>query len=169
MGFIFLMRTAPYRFNRLLVFLHPETDPMGIGFQIKQALIAVGSGGILGLGLGMSRQKFGFLPQPIGDAIFAVFTEETGFIGALILISLFLVFAWRGLKIVKNSADKFSGLLALGITSWIIIQAFVNIGSMIGILPLSGIPLPFISYGGSHILAEMIAIGLLLNISKNKV
>lgn len=166
-GFFYIMRTAPYRFNRLLVFLHPETDPMGIGFQIKQALIAVGSGGILGLGLGMSRQKFGFLPQPIGDAIFAVFTEETGFIGAIILISLFLVFAWRGLKIVKSSTDKFPSLLALGITFWIISQAFINIGSMIGILPLSGIPLPFISYGGSHILAEIISIGILLNISKN--
>jgi cell division protein FtsW len=166
-GLIYLMRTAPYRFNRLLVFLHPETDPMGIGFQIKQALIAVGSGGILGLGLGMSRQKFGFLPQPIGDAIFAVFTEETGFVGALILISLFLIFAWRVLKIAKTSANKFPGLLALGITAWIISQAFLNIGSMIGILPLSGIPLPFISYGGSHILAELIGVGILLNISKN--
>jgi len=166
-GLIYLIKTAPYRFNRILVFLHPETDPMGIGFQIKQALIAVGSGGILGLGLGMSRQKFGFLPQPIGDAIFAVFSEETGFIGALILISIFLVFAWRGLKIAKASADKFPGLLALGITSWIIIQAFVNIGSMIGILPLTGIPLPFISYGGSHTLAELIGLGILLNISKN--
>jgi cell division protein FtsW len=165
-GLIFLIQTAPYRLHRFLVFLHPETEPMGIGYQIKQALIAVGSGGILGLGLGMSRQKFGFLPQPIGDAIFAVFAEETGFLGTLILIFLFLIFAWRGFKIIKGAPDKFSSLLSLGIISWLLLQTFVNIGSMIGILPLTGIPLPFISYGGSHLIAELMGLGLLLNISK---
>jgi len=166
-GFLYLIYSATYRFHRLTVLLQPATDPMGIGYQIKQSLIAVGSGGILGLGLGMSRQKFGFLPEPIGDAVFAVFSEETGFLGALILISLFLIFAWRGFKIIKAASDKFSGLLALGIIFWISSQAFINIGSMIGILPLTGIPLPFISYGGSHIVAELIGLGILLNISKN--
>jgi len=165
-GLLSLIKLAPYRFARLLVFLKPEIDPMGIGYQLKQALIAVGSGGIFGLGLGMSRQKFGFLPQSISDSIFAIFSEETGFIGSLILITLFLIFLWRGFRIGKITQDRFSQLTALGITSWIIIQAFVNIGSMIGILPLTGIPLPFISYGGSALVAELVGIGILLNISK---
>jgi len=163
-----LTKLAPYRAARLLVFLKPETDPMGIGYQIKQSLIAVGSGGILGLGLGMSRQKFGFLPGSVSDSIFAIFSEETGLIGCLILISLFLIFLWRGFKIAKECKDKFSQLTALGISSWIILQAFVNIGSMIGILPLTGIPLPFISYGGSALITELIGVGILLNISKQK-
>lgn len=165
-GLFALIKLAPYRMERLLVFLRPETDPMGIGYQIKQALIAIGSGGITGLGLGMSWQKFGFLPGAISDSIFAILAEETGFIGSLILISLFLIFLWRGFKIGRLSGDKFSQLAALGITSWIIIQAFINIGSMIGILPLTGIPLPFISYGGSALISELIGVGILLNISK---
>jgi len=114
----------------------------------------------------MSRQKFGFLPQPISDSIFAIFAEESGFIGATILIFLFLILAWRGIEISKKIKEKFPKLLALSITSWFLIQAFTNIGSMIGILPLTGIPLPFISYGGSHIISELIGLGILLNISK---
>jgi cell division protein FtsW len=165
---LILIKIAPYRLSRLSVFLKPETDPMGIGYQIKQALIAIGSGGIFGLGLGrMSGQKFGFLPQTISDSIFAVLGEETGFIGGLILISLFLLFFWRAFKISKETPDKFSQLLSLGIGIWILIQTFVNIGGMTGILPLSGVPLPFISYGGSHLIAELIGVGILLNISKN--
>lgn len=166
-GLASLTKIAPYRLNRLLVFIKPDIDPMGMGYQIKQSLIAVGSGGITGLGLGMSAQKFGFLPQPMSDSIFAIFAEETGLIGGLILIFLFLIFAWRGFKISKNTGDKFLQLTCLGITSWIVIQAFVNIGSMIGILPLTGIPLPFISYGGSALVAELIGVGILLNISKS--
>jgi len=167
-GFLVLVGIAPYRFNRILVFLNPELDPMGIGYQIKQALIAIGSGGILGSGLGLSLQKFGFLPIPqsISDSIFAIFAEETGFIGSFILVLLYLVFFWRGLKIGEQSADKFSKFCAFGITFWITLQAFVNIGSMIGILPLTGIPLPFISYGGSALISELIGVGILLNISK---
>jgi len=166
-GLFTLIKIAPYRFARFSVFLNPETDPLGIGYQIKQALIAVGSGGILGLGLGLSRQKFGFLPQSIGDSIFAIFAEEGGFIGAIILISLFLIFLWRGFRISKKSQEKFTQLTALGISLWIGIQAFVNMASMIGILPLTGIPLPFISYGGSHVITELIGVGILLNISKS--
>ena len=164
-----IIKLAPYRAARLLVYFNPETDPMGIGYQIKQALIAIGSGGIfgLGLGLGMFRQTFGFLPGLISDSIFAIFAEETGFLGSSILIFLFLLFLWRGFKIGKVGEDKFSKLLALGITSRIIIQAFTNIGSMIGILPLTGIPLPFISYGGSALISELIGVGILLNISKS--
>jgi cell division protein FtsW len=166
-GLFSLIKLAPYRAARILVFLKPETDPMGIGYQIKQALIAVGSGGIFGLGLGMSGQKPGFLPQSISDSIFAIMAEETGFIGSLILISLFLMFLWRGFKIGKGRENKFSQLLAIGISSWIVIQAFVNVGSMIGLLPLTGIPLPFISYGGSALVTELTGVGILLNISKN--
>lgn len=165
-GLIVLIKLAPYRLNRLLVFLKPGTDPMGIGYQVKQALIAVGSGGILGVGLGMSRQKFGFLPQSIGDSIFAIFGEETGFIGAFILISLFVMLAWRGFKIARNSQDKFTQLLASGITFWIVLQAFINIGAAVAILPLTGIPLPFTSYGGTALVNELFAMGILLNISK---
>lgn len=167
-GVFILILAAPYRWQRLSVFLHPNIDPLGIGYQLKQSLIAVGSGGIYGLGLGMSRQKFGFLPHPITDSIFAVFSEEMGFVGAVILISLFIVFLIKGFKIANKSENQFHFLLAAGITSWIVLQAFVNISSMIGIFPLSGIPLPFISYGGSHLIAELVGTGILLNISKNK-
>jgi cell division protein FtsW len=166
-GLLVLIKVASYRMNRLLVFLKPETDPLGIGYQIKQALIAAGSGGIFGLGLGMSRQKFGFLPQTMSDSIFAVFSEEMGFIGAFFLIFLFLFFLWRGFEISKKTKNKFAQLLSLGITSWIVLQAFIHIGSMIGILPLTGSPLSFISYGGSHLIAELAGVGILLNISKN--
>ena len=163
-----LIKIAPYRANRLLVFFNPEIDPMGIGYQVKQALISVGSGGILGVGLGMSVQKFafGFLPHSISDSIFAVFSEETGFLGASILILLFLIFFWHGFKIARESQDKFSQLTAIGITCWITIQTFVNIGSMIGVLPLTGVPLPFISYGGSALISKLIGVGILLNISR---
>lgn len=162
-----LIKIAPYRLSRLLVFLNPAADPMGVGYQIKQALISTGSGGVGGVGLGLGAQKFGFLPQPMSDSIFAVFAEETGFLGSLILILLFLVFFWRGWKIAKKAEDRFSQLVAAGISFWILIQAFINIGSMIGILPLTGIPLPFLAYGGSALVAELIGVGILLNISRN--
>jgi len=165
-GILGLIKIAPYRMKRILVFLNPGTDPMGMGYQLKQILIAVGSGGIFGLGLNMSVQKFGWIPQTMSDSIFAIFAEETGFVGSMVLIFLFLLLLWRGLRIAKMSHDKFSQLLAIGISCWICIQAFINIGAMIGILPLTGIPLPFISYGGSHIIAELVGIGILLNISK---
>ncbi len=166
-GLVTLINVRAYRFSRLLVFWKPEIDPQGIGYQIKQALIAVGSGGIWGKGIGMSIQKFGFLPHSMSDSIFAVFAEETGFAGTLILIFLFIIFLWRGLKISKLSDDKFCRLTAIGISSWIVFQAFFNIGSTVGILPLAGIPLPFISYGGSHLVTELIGVGILLNISKH--
>jgi len=166
-GLSALIKIAPYRLNRLLVFLNPEVDPMGIGYQIKQAIIAVGSGGIFGQGLGMSSLRFGFLPHSMSDAIFAIFAEEAGFVGAAILILLFLIFLWRGFKIAKISQDKFSQLSALGITAWICLQGFINIASMIEILPLSGTPLPFVSYGGSALISELIGVGILLNISRS--
>ncbi len=166
-GLLTLIRLEQYRFSRFLVFLEPETDPLGIGFQMKQALIAIGSGGIFGRGWGMSSQKFGFLPQAMSDSTFAIFAEETGLIGSVLLVLVFVMFLWRGLRISKLANDKFSQLVALGITFWIVTQTFINISSITGILPLTGTPLPFISYGGSHLVAELIGIGILLNISKN--
>ncbi len=166
-GALFLVIKEPYRFERLLIFLHPETDPLGMGLQLKQSLIAIGSGGFFGKGLGMSTQKFGFLPQAMSDSIFAILGEETGILGCIILVALFLLFLYIGFKIAQSSEDKFAKLTAIGITTWIVFQAFINIASCIGLFPLSGIPLPFFSYGGSHIVAEMIGVGLLLNISKN--
>jgi cell division protein FtsW len=165
-GLFILIKIAPYRLNRILVFLRPDTQPLGIGYQFKQSLTAIGSGRIFGQGLGLSIQKFSFLPRPMTDTIFAVFCEETGFIGACLLVLLFLIFMWQGLKIAKKTNDDFLKLMTVGIVSWITSQAFINIGAIIGILPLTGIPLPLISYGSSHLLIELIALGLLLNISK---
>lgn len=164
---IILVKFKPYRFERFLIFLHPEKDPLGIGMQLKQSLIALGSGGIFGKGIGMSTQKFGFLPQAMSDSMFAIIGEETGIIGCLVLVLLFFFFFWFAMKIAKSSSDNFSKLTAMGITVWITLQAFINIASTMGIFPISGIPLPFFSYGGSHMVSEMIGIGLLLNISKN--
>ncbi len=158
---------ASYRMERILVFLKPESDPMGIGYQVKQALIAVGSGGIFGLGLGMSQQKFGFLPASMTDSMFAIVAKETGFLGCFVLIVIFLTFFWRGFKIGKNTQDNFLKFSAFGIASWILVQTLINISSMIGLFPLAGIPLPFFSYGGSAIIMELIGVGILLNISKH--
>ena len=166
--FAVIMFFSPHANNRINLFLNPEHDPMGLGYQTRQASIAIGSGGFFGLGLGMSKQKLGFLPETMSDTIFATLAEETGFAGSFILLSLFISFLFVGFKISKNSADKFNSLVAAGITGWIIIQAFVNMGAMLKLAPLTGIALPFISYGGSHIIAELIAVGLLLNISKNR-
>ena len=168
---LLLIYIAPYRLERLITLLRPETiDPLGKGYQIRQSLIAIGSGKIWGIegifSLGMSRQKFGFLPHSISDSIFAIIGEEFGFIGCLALVSLFILFFWRGIRIAKNCSDKFLSFVAFGFSTLIIVQAFVNIGSMIGILPLTGVPLPFISYGRSHLVAELIGIGIILNVSK---
>lgn len=165
-GLIGLIYLAPYRMDRFITFLNPNSDPMGKGYQISQSLIAVGSGGIFGRGLGMSGQKYGFLPGSMADSVFAIFSEETGFIGSIFLVSLFICLLWRGLKIAKGSNDLFAKLCAIGISSWIAIQAAINICSMLNLLPLTGIPLPFISYGGSAMIAEMAGVGIVLNISR---
>ncbi len=165
-GLLIFVGISPYRRERIMVFFNPEIDSLGSGYQTNQALIAIGSGGLLGVGPGMSQQKFSRLPHPGSDSIFAILAEETGFVGAVVLILLFALFLWRGYKIGIKSTDTFSKLTALGITSWILIQTFVNIGAMIKFLPITGIPLPFISYGGSAMLVELAAIGILLNISK---
>jgi len=164
LGLVILM--APYRVSRLSVFLNPSLDPLGQGYQLKQALIGIGSGGLFGTGLGLSFQKFGVLPEPISDSIFAVFAEEVGFLGSFLLLLLFCAFAWRSFVIAKRAPDQFSYLVACGIAFWLVFQSSINIGSMLGLLPLTGIPLPFISYGGSALMSELIAVGILLNISK---
>ncbi len=161
-----LIKIAPYRMDRFLIFLKPELSPQGIGYHLQQSLIAIGSGGIKGLGLGLSRQRLGFLPRTMSDSVFSILAEEMGFIGALSLIILFLAFLIVGFKISSSTKDRFLQLTGFGITSWIVIQAFINIGAMIGIVPLTGIPLPFVSYGGSAIMVELIGVGILLNISK---
>lgn len=167
-GAALLIKIEPYRVQRLMVFLHPEADPLGIGFQLKQSILAIGSGGIFGKGLGMSTQKFGFLPQAMGDSTFAIIGEELGMIGCTIFILLFVFFFWQCIKIAKHSNDPFGKLVAVGIATWLLLQTFMNVASSLGIFPLAGIPLPFFSYGGSHIITELAAIGLLLNISKNR-
>jgi cell division protein FtsW len=164
---LFMVKFEPYRLDRWFIFLHPSADPLGKGLQPLQSLISLGSGGIFGKGLGMSTQKFGFLPQAMSDSIFAIIGEETGAIGCIALIAIFIIFFWLGIQISKNSNDRFSKMTAIGIVFWITLQAFINISSVSGIFPLAGIPLPFFSYGGSHIIVEAIGIGLLLNISKN--
>lgn len=165
-GLLLLIYVAPYRINRLAVFLDPALDPLGKGFQAKQALISIGSGGVTGVGAGMSMQKFGTLPEPISDSIFAIFSEEMGFIGGVLLLSLFLAFGARALALSLKVPDEFSRLAMVGIAAWFCVQAFVNIGSMIGLIPLTGVPLPFFSYGGTALMTELAAIGLVLNISK---
>jgi cell division protein FtsW len=164
--FLLLINTASYRLSRIIVYLHPELDPQGIGYQINQALLAVGTGGVWGLGFGRSRQKYEYLPEPIGDSIFAVIAEELGFMRTSLVIAAFAAICWRGFAIARGAPDTFGRLLAVGITSWIGVQAFINIGSTLAITPLTGIPLPFISYGGSALVATLFATGILLNISR---
>lgn len=165
-AFLFILaKASPYRAARLTTFLHPELDPQGIGYHINQALLAIGSGGILGVGLGHSRQKFQYLPEVIGDSIFAVIGEELGFLGAAALVVLFLALIARAVRIALR-ADDFGRLLAGGIAAWLGIQVFGNIGSMVGLVPLTGITLPFISYGGSSLVVSLAAVGVLVNIDK---
>lgn len=166
-SFFILIKTESYRMNRFLVFLHPELDPRGIGYQINQALLAIGSGGLLGVGLGKSLQKFNYLPEPVGDSIFAIIGEELGLLGCSLVLILFTVVAFRGIRIVKLAPDRFSRLAATGIIAWIIIQAFVNIAAISGLMPLTGVPLPFISYGGTSVVFLLAGAGILLNISKH--
>jgi len=163
-----LVQFTPYRFERLSTFLNPDQDPLGSSYQLRQSLISLGSGGFSGKGLGMSDQKFGRLPLAMNDAMFSVIGEELGFAGCSVIVVLFCLFFWLGIRIALLSHDRFSKMAAIGITFWITLQAFINIASAIGIFPFVGIPLPFLAYGGSHLLMELIGVGILLNISKNK-
>jgi cell division protein FtsW len=157
-----------YRLARLKVFFHLEENPLGSGYQLRQQILSIGSGGLLGKGFGFSQQKFGFLPHSMSDSIYAIISEETGFIGALIVLILFGLFSWFSVKIIFQNRDLFSQLIAFGIVSWFIFQAIIHIGANLGLLPVSGIPLPFISYGGSALTAELMAVGFLFNVSRKK-
>lgn len=157
---------APYRLERITAFLDPWADPTDSGFQTIQSLYAIGSGGFAGVGLTNSKQKYFYLPEQHTDFIFAIIGEELGFIGTSLVLFLFLVFLWRGVKIALTAPDSFSCLLAIGITSMIVLQAIINIGVVTGSMPVTGITLPFISYGGSSLVWTLIGVGLLLNVSR---
>ena len=161
-----LILTSDYRRDRLFTYLEQTTDPLGKGYHIRQILYALGSGGFLGVGLGQSMQKHLFLPETATDSIFAVIAEEIGFLGASFFIFLFVFLIFRIMKISKGAPDVFGKVLAMGISGWFGAQIILNVSSMVVLVPLTGIPLPFISYGGSAIVSNLIAIGVLLNISK---
>ncbi len=161
-----LVYFTPYLQSRVKTFIDPSQDPQGSSYQIQQSLIAIGSGGIFGRGYGQSIQKFSYLPEPQGDSIFAVIGEELGFAGGVSIILLYLIFLLRGLKIANNSPDLFSRLLVSGIVILIVAQSFMNIASITGVFPLTGVPLPFMSHGGTSLMIYLIAMGIVFRISK---
>jgi cell division protein FtsW len=163
---VILALFRPYIKDRILTFVDPSRDPQGAGYQIKQSLIAIGSGGVFGRGYGQSIQKFEYLPEPIGDSVFAVYGEEFGFVGSFFLLLLFVSFTIRGYRIASRAPDLFGMLLVAGLITLIVAQTFLNIASMLGLAPLSGLPLPFISHGGTALLMTLGSIGIVLNVSK---
>jgi cell division protein FtsW len=165
-GFVALVLSAPYRIKRITSFLDPWEDPLGSGFQIIQSLYAIGPGGLFGLGLGQSRQKFFYLPEPQTDFIFAILAEELGFIGGSLVILLFGLLLWRGVRIALGAPDLYGSFLAIGIITMVAIQVMINVGVVTGLMPVTGITLPFLSYGGSSLTLMLMAIGVLLNVSR---
>jgi cell division protein FtsW len=168
LGITMLAFMRPYVRERITTFMHPEKNGQGSSYQIQQSLIAIGSGGLFGRGFGQSVQKFNFLPEPIGDSIFAVEAEEFGFAGAATLILLFVFFAVKGLMIASRVTEPFGRLVVVGIVIMITAQAFVNIGAMLGVLPLSGITLPFVSHGGTSLFITLLEVGIVLSVSKTQ-
>ena len=167
-GITGLIIAAPYRLSRILSFLNPWSDPLGSGFQIIQSLYAIGPGGLFGFGIGNSRQKHFFLPEPQTDFIFSIISEELGFIGCFSIIILFAIIAYSGFKIAKNSDDLFGKYLSFGIIFQIIFQACLNLMVVVGLIPVTGVTLPFLSYGGSSLLITLVSIGVVLNISRKQ-
>lgn len=165
-GFVGLILAAPYRLARITAFLDPWSDPLGAGYQIIQSLYAIGPGGLAGLGLGMSRQKYSYVPEPQTDFIFSILAEELGFIGGLLVLMLFLILIWRGMRVAMTIDDTFGSLLAVGIVGMVGVQVVINIGVVIGLMPVTGITLPLISYGGSSLTLMLTALGILLNLSR---
>jgi cell division protein FtsW len=165
-GAVVLAIVAPYRRDRLLAFLDPWADPQNTGYQLIQSRVAIASGGLTGRGLGASRAKWEFLPFAHTDFIFAVISEELGLVGAALVLALFVAFGVFGISVALRAPDSFGMLLAAGVTAWIMVQAFVNIGAVLGVLPITGVPLPFVSFGGSSMLVTMVAAGLLLNVAR---
>ena len=162
----FLIFHVAYRRDRILAFVNPNSDPQGKGFHIIQSLIAVSTGGLTGVGLMEGKQKLFYLPEPHTDFIFAVSAEELGLLGALLIVVLFAIFLWRGVRVALRTQDTFGRFLAVGITSMIVLQAFINISVVLGLMPTKGIPLPFVSYGGSSLFVTLGCVGVLLNITK---
>lgn len=165
-GLVLAISATPYRRDRLATFLHPEADCQNAGYQACQALIAVGSGGFMGLGLGRSVQANGYLPEAANDSIFAIYSEIFGFIGALVLLGIFIAFFSRLVSVAERAPDDFSRLLVVGVLAWLSVQSLINIGAMIGLLPLKGITLPFISYGGTSVVFVAAAVGLVFQVSR---
>jgi cell division protein FtsW len=163
---VLVVSATPYRRARLESFLHPQTNCQNGGYQACQALIAVGSGGTIGLGLGSSVQAYGYLPEAANDSIFAIYAEKFGFVGAIILLAVFMAFFTRLKSIAERLSDDFSRLLVVGVLAWLSVQTFINIGAMIGLLPLKGITLPFISYGGTSVVFAAAAVGLVFQASQ---
>lgn len=166
LGFLLLVQSSSYRFQRLLAFLNPSSDPLGIGYHVNQILISLGNGGLLGQGFGASRQKFLFLPEAHTDSIFAIIAEEFGFIGGFILIFSFFALLYSIYRISQKAPDRYGKLLAGGILAYFALQITINLSGMVNLLPLTGVPLPFISYGGSNLLVSFSLLGILLNIAK---
>ena len=166
-GIIGLILAAPYRLTRILSFLNPWQDPLGSGFQIIQSLYAIGPGGLFGYGFLNSRQKHFYLPEPQTDFIFSIISEEFGFMGILIVASLFLFIIYRGFMIARNSSNLFQKYVAFGITFQIAFQSILNLMVVVGLIPVTGVTLPFLSYGGSSLLITLCSVGILLNISRN--
>ena len=165
-GLALLAYARPYVMQRITTFLNPQTDIQGASYQVQQSLIAVGSGGLFGRGFGQSVQKFTYLPEPVGDSIFAVAAEEFGFVGSVFLLIMFVLFATRGIKIASETSGIFGRLTVVGIVIMITSQAFVNIGAMLGMIPLSGITLPFVSHGGTSLFVTLLEVGIVLSISR---
>ncbi|MBN1263338.1 MAG: putative lipid II flippase FtsW [Candidatus Pacebacteria bacterium] len=166
LGSFLLIVFSPYRRERWLTFLDPQRDPLGASYHIRQVLIALGSGGLFGVGLGQSRQKYEYLPAVSTDSIFAVVAEELGFAGAAALVLVFAFLIWRGIRVAQLAPDHFAQLLAVGVTAWVALQTFINLAAMVALAPLTGTPLPFISYGGSSLLLILLGMGILVNISR---
>jgi cell division protein FtsW len=166
-AFYFLVMTSEYRRRRVLAFLDPWSDPLGTGYQMIQSMTAVGTGGLLGRGLMGGVQKLFYLPEPHNDFIFAVISEELGLIGATVVLACFGVIVWRGLRTAVNAPDRFGAFLAIGLTTMVVFQAFFNISVVLGLLPPKGIPLPFVSAGGSSLLINLVGMAILLNVSQH--
>lgn len=161
-----LIAIAPYRLQRFATFLDPSADKLGAGYHINQSLLAIGSGGMLGRGFGQSLQKYLYLPEPHTDSIFAITVEELGFLRSILVLLFIGLFAYRGYQIAYRAGDDFGRMLAFGVTSWLLVQSFINIAAIMGLVPLTGVPLPLISYGGTSLIASLIAIGIVVNVSR---
>lgn len=168
LALVIVVRMRPYALVRVMTFVHPSENSLGSGYQIQQSMIAIGSGGIIGRGFGQSAGKFNYLPEPDGDSVFAVFAEETGFVGAAALLLLFVALSARGIVIAAGSRDLFGGLAAFGFSFMIILQAFINMCAMLGIIPLTGLPLPFVSHGGTALAATLFMCGFVLNVAAHR-